>query len=169
MEDLYIFEKQGYDEYEEPCWQDDIENSLWLDLLRSFVALKNLYLSKEFAPRIVPTLQELVGGRTTKVLPTLENIFLEGFQPSGPLYEGIERFVAARQLTSHPVAVSRWDGDLKQQVISGGRSIISDYRSFFVLLTFLVVSLPPRFSFALVFLDITTTMVDIRRLITCVG
>ena len=46
---------------------------------------------------------------------------------------------------------------------------MSDYRSFFVLLTFLVVSLPPRFSFALVFLDIMTTMVDIRRLITCVG
>ena len=89
LEDLYIFEKQGYDEYEGPCWQNDIENSLWPDLLRSFVALKNLYLSKEFAPRIVPTLQEL--------------------------YEGIEKFVAARQLTSHPVAVSRWDGDLKQQ------------------------------------------------------
>jgi hypothetical protein len=60
----------------------------------------------EFVPYIAPALQELVGGRTTEVLPTLENIFLE-FQPSGPpLHEGIEKFVAARLLTSHPVAVS---------------------------------------------------------------
>jgi hypothetical protein len=36
--------------------------------------------------------------------------FLKGFQPSGPLHEGIEKFVAARLLTSHPVAVSGWDG-----------------------------------------------------------
>jgi hypothetical protein len=35
--------------------------------------------------------------------------------------------------------------------------------------TFLVVSLPPRFSFALVFLDIMIIMIDIRRLVTCVG
>jgi hypothetical protein len=59
--------------------------------------------------RVAPALQELVGGRATEVLPTLENIFLEGFWPSGPVYEGIEKFVAARRLTSHPVAVSRWD------------------------------------------------------------
>jgi hypothetical protein len=60
-------------------------------------------------PRIAPALQELVGGRTTEVLPFLENIFLEGFQPSGPLHEGIEKFVATRRFTSHPVAISRWD------------------------------------------------------------
>jgi hypothetical protein len=73
------------------------------------LSVKNLYLSEEFVPRIAPALQELVGGRTTEVLPTLENIFLEDFQPSGPLHEGIEKFVAARRLTGHPVAVSRWD------------------------------------------------------------
>jgi hypothetical protein len=43
--------------------------------------------------------------------------------------------------------------------------MIGNYPSLSALLTFLVVSLPPRFSFALVFFDITTTMVDIRRLI----
>jgi hypothetical protein len=79
-------------------WQGDVENTLWLDLLSSFVSVKSLYLSKEFVPLIVPALQELVGGRTTEVLPTLENIFLEGFQPLGPLHEGIEQFVAARRL-----------------------------------------------------------------------
>jgi hypothetical protein len=105
LQDLYIFENQRYP----PDWQDDVEITLWLDLLRSFVAVKNLYLSDEFGPRIAPALQALVGGRTTEGLPTLENVFLQGFQPSGPLHEGIERFVAARRLTSHPVAISRWD------------------------------------------------------------
>jgi hypothetical protein len=108
LEDLYIFEDRLNPP---PRWQDDVENTLWLDLLRSFVAVKNLYLSKKFAPRIAPALQGLVGARTTGVLPTLENILLEGFQPSRRLHKGIEKFVAARRLTSHPVAVSRWDRD----------------------------------------------------------
>jgi hypothetical protein len=103
-EDLYIVE----DLYRPPRWQDDVENTLWLDLLRSFVAVKNLYLSHKFVPRIGTALQELVGGRTTEVLPTLENIFLRGFQQPGPLHEGIDKFVAARRLTSHPVAVYNW-------------------------------------------------------------
>ena len=105
LEDLYILEVT----YWPINWREDVENTLWLELLHPFSTVKNLYLCEEFMPRIAPALQELVGGRTTEVLPTLENIFLEGFQPSGPLHEGIERFVAARRLTSHPVAVSRWD------------------------------------------------------------
>ena len=107
LEDLYIFD----DRENPPRWQDDVENTLWLELLHPFVAVKNLYLCKKFIPRIAPALQELVGGRTTEVLPTLKNIFLKGFQLSEPLHEGIEKFVAARRLTSHPVAVFRWDWD----------------------------------------------------------
>jgi hypothetical protein len=106
LEDLYILENRTYP----PDWQDDVENTLWLELLHPFVALKNLYISKEFVSRFAPALQDLVGGRSTEVLPTLENVFLEGFQPSGPLHGGIEKFVAARLLTSHPVAVSGWNG-----------------------------------------------------------
>jgi hypothetical protein len=108
LEDLYI--------KLDPHWlQDDVENTFWpedtfwLELLRPFAAVKNLYLLREeLVPSIAPALQELVGGRTTEVLPTLENIFLKGFQPSGLLDEGIEKFVAARRLTSHPVAVYDW-------------------------------------------------------------
>src|SRR6267154_1463621 len=103
LEDLYILEFPIW----RPRWQDDVESTLWLELLRPFVAVKNLYICKEFAPRIAPALEELVGARTTEVLPTLETIFLEGLQQSGPLQEGIEKFVAARQLISHPVTVSR--------------------------------------------------------------
>jgi hypothetical protein len=109
IEDLYIVKNP----YWRPRWQGgDVENTQWLELLRSFVAVKNLYLLEEFVPSIALTLQELVGGRTTEVLPTLENIFLEWLPLSGPLHECIEKFVAARRLTNHPVKVSRWDGKM---------------------------------------------------------
>ena len=71
--------------------------------------LIELYKSKLLYPVFHPPYKNLLGARTTEVLPTLENIFLQGFWSSGPLHEGIEKFVAARQLTSHSVAVSRWE------------------------------------------------------------
>jgi len=106
LEDFYTFDDVGY----VVPRQDNVEN-----LLRPFVSVKNLYLSKGFVYYIAPTLRALVGGRTTNVFPTLENIFLEGFQPLGPLHESIAKFVAARRLTNHPVAVSRWERDTKNE------------------------------------------------------
>ena len=107
-EDLYIYQNP-YPSLQ-PEWQEDnIENSLWLELLRQFSAVKNLHLSKEFVPRIAPALQELVGGRTTEVLPTLQNIFLENHRPSGPVHEGIGKFVAVRKLSGHSITVSLWE------------------------------------------------------------
>ena len=105
LEDLYISEKPSW----QSDWQDNIENTLWLELLFPFTFVKNLYLSKELARRIVPALQELVEGRTTEVLPALQNIFLEETQPSGPVQEGIEQFIATRQATDNPITISRWD------------------------------------------------------------
>jgi hypothetical protein len=108
LEDLYIYEDQSSRSH----WQDNIENALWLELLHPFRAVKNLYLSEEFARRIGPALQELVGIMATEVLPTLQNIFLEGLGPSGPVQEGIQQFVSTRQATDDPIAVSRWDRGL---------------------------------------------------------
>ena len=105
LEDLYISEYPIW----LPEWQDNIENVLWLELLRLFTGVKNLYLSEEFALRIVPALQELVGGRTTEVLPTLQNIFVERLEPSGLVQEGIGQLVSMRQVTGHPIVVSRQD------------------------------------------------------------
>ena len=104
LEDLYISKYSCY----RPNWQDDIENANWLELLQPFTTVKKLYLTKEFVPPIMSSLQELVGERTTEVLPSLQNIFLEGPETSGPVQEGIQQFVATRQ-ASHPIAVSRWD------------------------------------------------------------
>jgi hypothetical protein len=110
MENLYIYENLD----SPPNWKDDIENAEWLDLLLPFTAVKNLYLSKQFSARIAPALLEPTGGRTTEVLPALQNVFLEGFQPSEPVPEGITRFISARRLTNYPVAISAWDRDLER-------------------------------------------------------
>jgi hypothetical protein len=86
-----------------------IENTLWLRLLLPFTAVKNLYLSKEFEPNIAASLQELVGGRITEVLPSLQNIFVEELEPWGPFQENNGQFVTARQLSGHPVVISIWN------------------------------------------------------------
>jgi len=105
VEALYIDRR-----YVPVVWKNDaIEDTLWLQLLLPFPAVKNLYLSNEFAPGIAGALRELVGGRITVVLPSLQNIFVEGLEPSGPLQENIGQFVAARQLSDPPIAVSVWN------------------------------------------------------------
>jgi hypothetical protein len=101
-------------------WRIHLENMQWLEIFRPFITLKNLYLSKEFVPSTTPALQEFVG-RITEVLPTLQNISLEGLQPSGPIQEGIEKFGAAPQLSGHPIAVSLWK---KTWGKTGSRSMI---------------------------------------------
>ncbi len=101
VEDLYIKHR-----YLRLVWKNDaIENTLWLELLLPFPAVKDLYLAKDFAPGIVAGLQEIVG---TEVLPSLQNIFVEGLEPLGPLQESIGQFVAARELSGHPITISEW-------------------------------------------------------------
>ena len=103
---LYILE----DVLSRPLWQDDIESRQWLELLHPFTPVKDLHTSREFVPRIAPSLKELVGERVTEVLPALQSLFLEETVPSEPVQEGIRQFVDARQLSNHPVNVSRWEG-----------------------------------------------------------
>ncbi|KAF8503244.1 hypothetical protein F5888DRAFT_1886945 [Russula emetica] len=98
VEHLYI---NGW----EPRWQDDIEDSQWLEALHPFTAVKCLYLSQAFASCIAPALQELAG----EVLPSLQNLFLEDLHTSGHADEAIGKFVAARRLAGHPIVFSNWD------------------------------------------------------------
>ena len=104
LEDLYISDNPHRGSY----WGDNIENSLWQELLLPFIAVKNLYLSREFALRIMPSLKELIGEGSTEVLPTLRNIFLEGLETSGPVQKAVQQFVATRQ-ASQPITISHWD------------------------------------------------------------
>jgi hypothetical protein len=101
---LYIGEGQ-FSKYHQ---RSDTDNTRWLELLQPFAAVKNLYLTKEFALHIAHALQELVGERVMEVLPSLENVLIDGLQRSGPVYEVIKEFVAARQLGGHPIIISRW-------------------------------------------------------------
>ena len=105
VENVYIEHR-----YSRSVWKNDaIGNTLWLQLLLPFTAVKYLYLYKEFAPGIVAALQELVGARITEVLPSLQDIFVKGLEPSGPFQENIGRVVAARRLYGHPIAITGWD------------------------------------------------------------
>ena len=115
LEDLYIYKPPRW----RLDWKDRTENRLWLELLDSFTAVKNLYLSKEFTSHIAPALQELIQGRPMEVLPTLQCIFLEGLESSGPAQEGIGQFAAARQATGHPIAISGWINS-EQDKFEGG-------------------------------------------------
>jgi hypothetical protein len=103
VEDLYI-EHQS-----EIVWDEAIGSTLWLEFFVPFTAVKNLYICKVFAPGIADALQELVEGRITEVLPSLENIFVEELGPG--FLQDIGQFVAARQLSGHTIVVSAWVSD----------------------------------------------------------
>ena len=100
--------------------QEDIESIQWLELLRPFTNVKNLYLSEGVVPRVAPALQELVEGSVTEVLPGLESLlFLEEPHPSGridesciskPAQKAIGMFVAARQLSKRLTNSRDWRG-----------------------------------------------------------
>ncbi|KAI9450979.1 hypothetical protein F5148DRAFT_1152589 [Russula earlei] len=92
-----------------PYRNNNMENTQWLELLDPFTAVNDLRLSDQSGRHVCQALEELVDERVTEDLPALQNIFLKGFEPldSGP--KCIERFVAARELSGHPVAVHRWE------------------------------------------------------------
>jgi hypothetical protein len=106
VEDLYI----GRLRHSQIVWKSDaIENTLWLELLLPFTVVKNLYLVEEFAPRIAAALEDLVEGRITEVLPSLQNIFVTKLEASGRFQEIFGQFIASRRLSGHPVAISVWN------------------------------------------------------------
>jgi hypothetical protein len=108
---LYILESGTWSLY----WLRNVESSQWLDFLRPFLALENLYLSQRFSRDIVPALDgsDGIGGEgMTELLPCLQNISLE--RPSslshpGPVDEAIEQPVTtALNVAGRPIAASQW-------------------------------------------------------------
>jgi hypothetical protein len=86
-------------------WQDEMEDTQWLELLHPFTSVKDLDLSEASVPFVAPALQGLSGETAVEVLPALQNLFLTGPQPSGPVIEAIRKFIGARQLSGCPVTV----------------------------------------------------------------
>ena len=110
VEHLYIVESK----YSlRPSWENGFQilRSEWLRLLRPFTAVRDLYLSEKIVPLIAPALRELVGEGMTEVLPALQCLLLEGLHTSGPVMGAIGSFIAARQLSTHPIVASYWDRD----------------------------------------------------------
>ena len=94
-----------------PCSRN-IKNTEWLELLRLFATVKNLYLSKSYAPRIIPALDEseLFEKSANKVLSALKNIFLVDFSLPKPTLQALARFRGARRRSGNPIDVSSWKG-----------------------------------------------------------
>jgi hypothetical protein len=105
---LLTLETLEISEYRER-WHDDVQSTHWLELLRPFTSVKNLVLHKKMVQFVAPALQVFAGESTTELLPALEKLSLWGPQPTGPVKEAIDGFVATRELSGHPVAVDHRD------------------------------------------------------------
>jgi hypothetical protein len=82
-----------------------MDPSQWLELFHPFIAVRNLYVAKQFVSFVTAALRELTGERTMEVLPVMNNLFLEGFKASGLVRQAIRPIVSARQLSNHPIVI----------------------------------------------------------------
>ena len=86
-------------------WINELDNAQWLEVLRPFTSVKNLYLSDQLVLYVARVLQGLSGEGVTEVLPALQNLFLPGLKPTGAVLKVIGNFLATRQLSGHAVSV----------------------------------------------------------------
>ena len=87
----------------------DVEHGQWLELLFPFTAVKNLYLAETVGLHVATALQELAGESIMPVLPALQIVLIKELKQSGPMWEAMESFVAARQRFGRPIVVHRWE------------------------------------------------------------
>ena len=92
----------------ESTWQVDMDDTQWLELFLPFTVVKILRMSRNFGPLIVSALQGLGGELAKEVLPTLGDLYLEGYQPSESVPTDIEPFLTARKCADRPVALHCW-------------------------------------------------------------
>jgi F-box-like len=95
--------------------ETEIDPTVWLQLFHSFPSVQRLRINSYFERSIAAALGGLTGESAADVFPSLHSLVIEahGFQwlspidTAAPALEGIQSFVAARQHSGHPVAVSR--------------------------------------------------------------
>ncbi|KAH9979635.1 hypothetical protein BJV74DRAFT_888094 [Russula compacta] len=85
-----------------------IDPTQWFEVFDSFPAVQDLYIDDELRPLIARALQELTGETAAEVLPTLRSLVFKGPSIPGSIREDIQKFIAARQDSNHPVDV-HWD------------------------------------------------------------
>ncbi|KAI9456586.1 hypothetical protein F5148DRAFT_1377923 [Russula earlei] len=81
------------------------ESTQCVEFLDLFIAVKDLCLTKHVGRHVCQVLGELTEDRETEVLPALQNIFLPRLRPWKSVPKYVQQFIAARQLSGHPVAV----------------------------------------------------------------
>ncbi|KAH9165185.1 hypothetical protein EDB89DRAFT_336496 [Lactarius sanguifluus] len=79
-------------------WQDYIDDTKWLQLLRPFTAVKTLHGSEQLGGHIALALDDISGEMVAEVLPALDSLWLDD-QPAG----SVEQFIAVRRVSGHPV------------------------------------------------------------------
>jgi hypothetical protein len=78
----------------------ETDSAKWLELLRHFRGVRKFEVSGALVSNIASTLEQVTGNMARGILPMLRDLHLdESESPS------VEPFVAARQLSSHPVSV----------------------------------------------------------------
>ena len=87
-------------------------NVQWLDFFRLFPAMENLYLPEGLAVCAAPALQELAGEGVMEVLPALQNLFIRNLESSAFIKEATGEFVAARELSGHPITAQSWTEEI---------------------------------------------------------
>jgi hypothetical protein len=92
---------------------DEESDDEWLELLSTFTAVKELFLSNGAVHLIAPALRH-AGRGIQEVLPTLKHIGLEVCHPSFLDHVDVEDFYDARRHSDFKIEVSLWDR-------SGGR------------------------------------------------
>jgi len=90
------------------CFNHDL-----LPLLRSFSTVRTLHVSRDFARHVALALENTTVEVVTDVFPVLDLIFLDG-QP----VSSVEKFLAARQLSGHPVTVIDTEAEFDERVKS---------------------------------------------------
>ena len=105
LERLNIFEyAHSPREWEE----DDMEWTHWLNILRRFITVKDMYLSEQVVPRVSFALRELTEHQVTEVLPMLQHLFLEGLESSEAVQNTFGEFISTRRLSGHPLVIHSW-------------------------------------------------------------
>ncbi|KAI0003331.1 hypothetical protein BJV74DRAFT_525123 [Russula compacta] len=95
-------------------WWRDVRPALRvlnLELFRPFISVQNLYVCEELAIPFAVALRDLTQDRVMEVLPSLRSLSFEGPHPSRSLQETVERFLALRMKSNHPVSLDPWKRD----------------------------------------------------------
>jgi hypothetical protein len=92
---------------------DDAYRVEWLHLLRRFPVIQTLRVSLELAAPVSLALEDITAEMVTEVLPSLVLVCLEGMPATS-----LEKFVAIRQFSDHPITVVDTTEEFNERVES---------------------------------------------------